>query len=74
VVWAKNGTVRACQPGKLQVGAGHVAFYAGPSSADKVLVVSGNQREQGHHAVTRVNEPVAFGQNRLLTVRTASYL
>jgi hypothetical protein len=57
VVWAQNGTVRPCQPGRLQVGSGHVAFYLGSGANGGLLEVGGNQHEVDHHAVTRKANP-----------------
>jgi hypothetical protein len=74
IVWAQNGTVRPCQPGKLQVGSGHVAFYLGSGGNGGLLEVGGNQHEVGHSAVTRKSEPGSFGNVRLLTIRTAPFL
>jgi hypothetical protein len=74
IVWAQNGTVRPCQPGRLQVGSGHVAFYLGSGGNGGLLEVGGNQHEAGHSAVTRKSEPGSFGDVKLLTVRTASFL
>jgi hypothetical protein len=74
IVWAQNGSVRPCQPGRLQVGSGHVAFYLGAGGNAGILEVGGNQLESGHHAVTRKSEPGSFGDVRLLTVRTAPFL
>jgi uncharacterized protein (TIGR02594 family) len=66
VVWAEDGTVKPCERGILGIGRGHVAFYLGSGTGERLLVVGGNQRSglPGQSGITATEIPRRFLRRR----------